>query len=290
MSGLYKAQPVEGYRDIIGENESALKYLAFAKLFLRNGEEYHGETGNYETVLVLMSGTVSVFCDGQAWYHIGRRANVFAGKATAVYLPCQSDYRVKAESPEVEIAVCKARAERRSEPFVVYPEDVVVHHRGKETWKREVHDIIADEGDPRVHRIIVGETYNPPGQWSSYPPHKHDRARLPEEAKLEEIYHYQIHPRQGFAVQVHYTEDRSVDNAYVVRHGDTFAIPGGYHPVAAPGGYRVYYLWFLAGETGRTLKPYDDPDHRWLLNDRFAPTGGKQAQSFRGKIPAGDSL
>ncbi|MGG1313338.1 5-deoxy-glucuronate isomerase [Cohnella laeviribosi] len=263
MRRFSKAERFNGYRDIFTFEEQGLKYLAFGKAALEAGQTYRADTEQCEAVIVLLKGKATVSTGGKTWNGLGGRRTVFEGKATAVYVPCQSSFVIEAET-ELEVGICKAKAEKRFEPFVVYPEEVVVHRRGKETWKREVHDIIADNADGRVHRIVLGETFNEPGSWSSYPPHKHDGEHAPEEPDLEEIYYYQVDPEQGFGVQLHYTKDGEIDDAYIVRQGDSFAIDKGYHPVAAAGGYRVYYLWFMAGPTGRTLKPYDDPDHRWL--------------------------
>lgn len=263
MSRLVKAVEVNGYQDIIGEDDARLDYLAFGKLSLHAEETYSAETGGYEVVCVILSGVVHFTCGNKQFTRLGGRKNVFDGKATAAYVPCQSTYKVEAATDTI-IAVCKAKADQRFEPFVVTPEDITVHQRGKDSWQREVYDIIADNGEGRVERIIIGETFNQPGHWSSYPSHKHDRANLPEESKLEEIYHYQLDPAQGFGVQLLYNQDRSIDEAYIVRHGDSFTIDQGYHPVSAAGGYQIYYLWFLGGE-GRTYKLFDDPDHTWLL-------------------------
>ena len=118
--------------------------------------------------------------------------------------------------------------------------------------------------DDEAGRLIVGETLSPPGNWSSYPPHKHDRQAAPEEVALEEVYFYRLQPAGGFAVQIVYGDDR--ESARIVRDGDVVTIASGYHPVVAAPGYALYYLWVLAGE-GRELVPYLDPGHAWVLDD-----------------------
>jgi 5-deoxy-glucuronate isomerase len=111
--------------------------------------------------------------------------------------------------------------------------------------------------------LLVGETFNPPGNWSSYPPHKHDGRD--GEPRLEEVYHYRIDPPQGFGHQTLYTSDgESV--THVVRDGDAVLLPYGYHPVAAAPGYRLYYLWALAGAE-RRMALYEDPQHKWVAHD-----------------------
>ena len=91
---------------------------------------------------------------------------------------------------------------------------------------------------------MVGETFNPPGNWSSYPPHKHDGRD--GEPVLEEVYYYRVDPAHGFGQQMLYTEDGECVT-HTVRDGDAVLLPYGYHPVSAPPGYQLYYLWGLAG-------------------------------------------
>jgi len=105
----------------------------------------------------------------------------------------------------------------------------------------------------------VGETYGVPGNWSSFPPHRHECHRPPQETELVEVYHFRVAPAERFGVQLLYTEDGEMSEAFIVRNGDTVEIPKGYHPVGAPPGVNLYYLWFLAGNHGRKMIPYDDP-------------------------------
>lgn len=263
MKRWIKANHASGYQDIFEENNDLLKYLALGQIKLQAGKEITCATNDYEVVLVLLAGVATIRCEGQQWSRLGGRSSVFEGKATAVYIPCQSEYTITAET-SIAIAVCKSKADEKYAPFVVKPEEVQESPRGKDHWRRTVYDIIAANCEGRVNRIVVGETINASGHWSSYPPHKHDGEFYPKEPNFEEIYYYQMNPEQGFGAQLHYTKDGSIDDAYIVRHGDSFAVERGYHPLSAAGGYQVYYLWFMAGDTGRNLKPYDDPDHAWL--------------------------
>ena len=106
----------------------------------------------------------------------------------------------------------------------------------------------------------------PPGHWSSYPPHKHDRDAMPEESFLEETYYHRVSPPQGFALQRVYTDDGSLDETLVVRDGDTVLVPRGYHTVSAPPGYALYYLNVMAGPV-RAWAVANDPDHEWTLGE-----------------------
>jgi len=261
MDLLYNKKLNYGYTEVIGEEVQELDYVTLGILRLKEGESFSRETGNYEIALVILGGSCSIETDNQTWSNLGKRLNVFQGKSTSVYIPCNSSYKVTAES-EVEIAVCGARAEKKTLPQLITPDDVVVNHLGKLNWRRDVHDIISlDNTD--AHRIIIGETFNRPGCWSSYPPHRHDYNNLPEEVDLEEVYHFRVLPKQGFGIQRIYKEDQSLNEAYAVTDESTVIIPEGYHPVAAAPGYQLYYLWILAGET-RIMRPRDNPDHKWL--------------------------
>ena len=150
----------------------------------------------------------------------------------------------------------------KKEPCLVTPDKVKERIVGKDNWQRTVYDVLCPEQVDCAH-LLMGETINPSGNWSSYPPHKHDCDNLPTEAKLEEIYFFQVNPEQGFGFQRIYTHGDSVDETFTVTHNTLVVIPQGYHPVVAAPGYQLYYLWVLAGEK-RVLQPCDDPNHCWI--------------------------
>jgi 5-deoxy-glucuronate isomerase len=264
MARIYRAEGDGPYCPVITDsNAGDMQFCRFGLVTLAAGESWSGQFEDMETVLVVLTGTVEVEAGGEHWSGLGARSSVFDGKATAVYAGPVTALRVAALAGPAEIGVCGVRSDARHAPFVVTPEDVVVHHRGRDSWRRDVHDIVGDNGEGRVERIVVGETFGHAGGWSSYPPHKHDETSA-EQTQLEEIYHYRFNPASGFGVQLLYATDGDVDEAHIVRSGDSFAISRGYHPVVAAGGYEIYYLWFLGGPHGRQLRPFDDPAHRWL--------------------------
>ncbi len=208
-----------------------------------------------EAALVLLQGDAAF--DGEPV----KRTSVFEQRASAAYLPPGSSVTVDASS-DVELALAAtlgyALAATADAPTLVHPDDVVVHPRGKPGWQRDVHNVIADRVP--ACRLLVGETFNEPGQWSSFPPHKHDGGD--GEPVLEEVYYYRFDRPDGFGFQGLYETDRDA-RAVFLRHGSIVGIPRGYHPVCAAPGYRLYYLWALAGEH-RQLAMYEDPAHRWL--------------------------
>ncbi|MGB9662620.1 MAG: 5-deoxy-glucuronate isomerase [Moorellaceae bacterium] len=271
MQLYYQSKAYQGIYDVIRAENGEL--MGFSLVKLARSELVTGETKGYEAVLVILSGQADVKVGDKEFAGLGLRADVFSGRATSVYIPRDSRYEVYALSHNFEAALCQVQAARKYSPFVVTPDEVVVHHRGTHLWQREVHDIIVENGEGRVDRIVVGETYSLPGHWSSFPSHKHDCHRPPKETELMEVYHYRVEPTNLFGVQLWYTEDGKADKALIVRDGDTFKIPYGYHPVVSPPGVRLYYLWFLGGNHGRQLIAYDDPafDH---LKD------GKEGSAF----------
>jgi 5-deoxy-glucuronate isomerase len=123
-----------------------------------------------------------------------------------------------------------------------------------------VHDVIADAVP--AQRLLVGETFNEPGAWSSFPPHKHDGRN--GEPALEEVYYYRFDQPDGFGFQGLYDHDGN-ERAVFLRHGSVVGFESGFHPVCAAPGYRLYYLWALAGPE-RRLAMYEDPAHTWLNN------------------------
>jgi len=257
---LYPYQEVKGYREVIAPGNGA-QYTGLGLVKLKPKAVFAGESPGKEAVLVILKGFCRVEVDGVSFEGLGARDDVFSGLPAAAYVPLDSNYKItEAAGQEAEVAVLMAAAEKKYPPFEVRPEDVVVKHRGELNYQRKIHDIIVANGEGKVDRIIVGETYSMPGHWSSYPPHKHDCYDLPSENEMEEIYYFKIKPEEGFGVQLIYTADGRTREAYLIKDGDTVAIPYGYHPVAAAPMSQVYYLWVLAGGRGRQLAAKEDPN------------------------------
>jgi 5-deoxy-glucuronate isomerase len=206
-----------------------------------------------ECVVVLVQGDV-------VWNGVeASRSSPFEARASAVYLPSDRAISVTA-SADAELLVATSRfgdVEDDSEPVFVDPRDVTVQMRGRDAWEREVHDVAVDQVPAR--HLMVGETFNVPGGWSSFPPHKHDGTD--GEPELEEVYTFRFDPREGFGFQA--VERGGAPQAFVVRDGDTVGIPAGYHPVCAAPGYRLAYCWVLSGPV-RRLEMVEDPRYSWL--------------------------
>jgi 5-deoxy-glucuronate isomerase len=259
----YSAAP--GYTQLVTPQTHPINDLDFGMLTLEGGRRYQAESVGYEVGLVVLTGHCSISVNDETFADLGERANVFEGRASGVYVPCQAHFAVEAGPEGVEIAVCRCPTEERFPAQVVQPSDVIVNERGGPGHKRYVHDIFGPQ--VQAATMLVGETYTIAGNWSSYPPHKHDVEALPDEVQQEELYLYKIRPAEGFGVQVFYSRPDSprgeLDEAVAVRENDLTLMPFGYHPVAAPPGYDVYYLWFLAGPK-RLMRPHDDPVYAWI--------------------------
>ena len=255
MKLLYKYAEAEDYTQIINDG-----LIEFGILRLTKGRHFVSIEDDKETALIILSGKCTIKCDVYEWKSIGERNSVFEGDAYGAYIPFNYKYEIFTEE-EVEIAICKAPSNHKSEPVLITPADVKCRIVGKSNWERRVCDII--DLDVNAKRLLVGETFNSPGNWSSYPPHKHDEDNLHKETKMEEVYFYKVNPKQGFGMQRIYTKDKKLDEVYAVENNDVVLIPKGYHPVVAAPGYSIYYLWVLVGEN-RILMPNDDPVHEWI--------------------------
>lgn len=252
----------KGYNPLVESGESGLTYLDLGIVVLEDEESFGEDTVNNEVGLIILTGKCTVEVRDKIFPAIGGRPDVFSGNAYAVYIPCKNSFSITALG-SAEVAVVKAPSDLESEARLIKPEDVLSRSVGKLNWRRDVKDIIDLRTEAK--HLVIGETINPPGNWSSAPPHRHDYDRLPEEVNMEEVYFYKVKPKGGFGMQRIYKPDGSVEQAFVVQENDAVAIPEGFHPVVAAPGYSLYYLWALAGEQ-RILRPYDDPQHSWLKN------------------------
>lgn len=247
-----------GFRQEVTPREAGWKYLAFHVHSMESAQEYAGSTGDQEVLLVFLSGGATVRAGDQEFSFEGRE-NVFRGRPHAVYLPPGQDYTLTAHGA-LEVAVGFAPAEGRYPLRFIRPEDVKIEIRGGHNVTRQISHIL-DPGD--AEKLLCVEVYTPSGNWSSYPPHRHDVQNPPEEVDLEEIYHYRFQPEGGWAIQRLYNDDRSLDELLRVGEGDTVLVREGYHPVVAAPGYDAYYLNFLAGETPSWVAR-DEPDLAWV--------------------------
>jgi 5-deoxy-glucuronate isomerase len=243
------------------------KYISFAVHQIVPTKAWVTATARQECCLVLLRGTCSI-----EYTHRGRtetailgpRASVFAAYPHAIYLPPGTRARVVANEV-TELADGRAPARVTLPPRVVGPEDCGLEIRGGGNATRQIVDIMPPSFP--ADRLLVCEVYTPSGNWSSYPPHKHDVDRPPGEVKLEEVYYYRFSDAglsnraeraQAEAYGVQRLYDARNEETLTVRHGDLVLIRRGYHPFVSAYGYNAYYLNVLAG-TRRSMAASDDP-------------------------------
>ncbi len=245
-------------------------------------------TGDAEMLVVPLAGSCDVTCEEET-FHVAGRETVFDGPTDFVYLPRDASATVTSVVGG-RFALPSARCERRLTARYAPSADVPVELRGAGQSSRQVNNLCTADSYEAVN-ILVCEVLTPGGNWSSYPPHKHDEAR-DDESVLEEIYYYEVAPGPagpGMAYQrVYGHEGAEIDVLAEVRTGDVVVIPHGWHgPSMAVPGYDLYYLNVMAGpDTERVWKIRDDPAHGWIRDtwaeqqvDERLPMGAKREPS-----------
>lgn len=238
-------------------------YVGFEVYVLSPGQKITRATEDQEVCIVLLSGMTNVTTSRHKWDQIGKRMSIFEQTPPyAIYVPSQENVEVEALT-DAQVAVCLAPGKRMHEARLISPDLVGVEMRGSGNMERRIHNILPEQ--QIADSLLVVEVFTPGGHWSSYPPHKHDENRLPQESYLEETYYHRINPAHGFATQRVYTDDHSLDETMTICDGDAVMVPRGYHPVSAAPGYDLYYLNVMAGPV-RTWKFKNDVKHEWLIH------------------------
>ena len=245
------------------------RYLSFAAVAVPAGGLTIPAAAGSETCVGVQAGREVTIRDADRRWTLAGREDVFSDLPSALWLPDGRGLTVEvgrspAAGPAL-VAIARApRTERdgvAGEPIAIAPADVVVETRGAGNATRQISHIVAPSFP--ADRLEIVEVYTPSGNWSSWPPHKHDVDAMPDEAVLEEIYHYQFRRPEAWAIQRVYRPDRSRDALLEVRHGDVVLVTDGYHPFTAIHGDDAYYLNALAGDR-RTMACSFDPDLDWV--------------------------
>ena len=238
-------------------------YLSFHAYRLEPGDTVRRSADDQERLVLVLEGHARVTAGTLDLGILGSRASVFDGPAaTSILVAPGTSVEVRAETRVlVAIAAAPGGAVRRT--TVIHAGDVRVEDRGSGNTRRVVHHLLPPSAD--AGRLIAFEVMTPEGNWSSYPPHKHDTDDPPRESRLEELYYYRFARPQGFAFARVYTKDGRLDESMTPGDGDLVLVPEGYHPVGVPAGYDCWYLNVMAGPT-REWRFTLDPDHAWLMN------------------------
>jgi 5-deoxy-glucuronate isomerase len=267
---------------VVTPEQAGWGFSGLRVLELAAGGSHRFDSGEDELLVLPLAGGCVVACEGERFVLRGRD-DVFSRVTDFAYVPREARVEV-ASAGGGRFALPSARARRRLPARYGAAEAVQVELRGAGRASRQVNNFCTPEVF-EADRLIAVEVLTPGGNWSSYPPHKHDQERPPEECALEEIYYYEIAPertmarggpggrllpprREGLGYQRVYSSgpDRQIDVLAEVRTGDVVLIPYGYHgPSMAAPGYDMYYLNVMAGPgEQRVWRFCDDPAHAWI--------------------------
>ena len=252
---------------------------------LAAGEPQIVRTGECEMFVLPLAGSLDVAVAAsasrheiEARFHLEGRDSVFSRVTDFAYVGRDSVIELVSDQ-DAEVALPSARCGRRLTPVYGPAQAVPVEVRGAGNATRQVTNFGSPSAWDHADRLICCELITPAGNWSSYPPHKHDLTR-PCTVANEEIYYYRIAgadsvtpSRTGYGLHVTSTGPEHdaagftpLDERILVRDGDVVVVPYGYHgPCAAAPGYDMYYLNVLAGPGElRSMAFCDHADHAWV--------------------------
>ncbi|AOH45224.1 5-deoxy-glucuronate isomerase [Propionibacterium sp. NM47_B9-13] len=255
-----------GCRDVVVDPERAgWTYSGLTIASLAKGETFELITDDHEYLVLPLEGSFTVQGDGFRASLAGR--NTVWGEVTDyAFVPRRRTVAVTAVSGG-RVALPNALASEDLEPRYCPAEEVRVELRGAGNCSRQVVNY-AVSNPLHTSRLLACEVLTPGGNWSSYPPHKHDEESEAEH-ELEEIYYFEIRGDEhgpGMAFHGTYgTPDRPIHVAEMVANGDVALVPHGWHgPCSAAPGYDLYYLNVMAGPGTAEWKSVDDPHYGWI--------------------------
>lgn len=249
----------------ITPDQAGWAYAGLRIVALGPGETRTIELTGVEAAVVPLEGDCAVEMGGTEFALAGR-SSVFDGVPDVAYLPLDTRMTIATETGG-RFAIATSVAEEHREPFKLEAASISIDVRGAGQATRVINGLLsADVEGPQ--RLIVVEVITPAGNWSSYPPHKHDEWS-DHEVPIEEIYYFEIGGDEGFGFHRTYTTDGEIDETVTVRDTDVFLVPRGYHgPCVAAPGYDMYYLNVMSGpDPERRWLICNDPAHAWVIDE-----------------------
>ncbi|MEJ7451018.1 5-deoxy-glucuronate isomerase [Staphylococcus xylosus] len=241
-----------------------LNYIGLKVLDIKQNGIYEESTEDFELCIVALTGKINVSDGNETFNDLGTRDSVFERIPTdSVFISKHHNIKIEAMR-DARVILCYSPADEVRPTKLIPAKENGVEDRGKYSNQRHVHNILPDTHEAS-EKLLVVEVYTNQGNWSSYPPHKHDQDDLPNESLLEETYYHEMNPSKGFVFQRVFTDDLSLDETMAVENSDVVVVPEGYHPVAVPDGYDGYYLNIMAGPK-KVWKFYNQPDHEWIID------------------------
>jgi 5-deoxy-glucuronate isomerase len=248
---------------VVTPEQAGWAYCGLRVLELGPGAAHTFASGGDELLVMPLEGGGVVECESRR-FELAGRDGVFAGVSDFAYVPRDAEVRVSSAGGG-RFTLPSSRAANRLDPAYGPAEEVPVELRGAGQASRQVNNVCTPASFP-ADKMIVVEVLTPGGNWSSYPPHKHDEQRT-DEVELEEVYYFEIGGADGLGYQRVYSSgpDRQIDVCAEVRDGDVVLVPYGYHgPSMAAPGYDMWYLNVMAGPAERAWRFCDDPAHAWV--------------------------
>jgi len=241
------------------------KFVGFVVYRLKTGDTIKHCSADNESIIVLVEGKAIIsITHGPNLGELGDRMDVFEKKPPhAAYIEVQSEWTATATT-DCTIGVCLAPGSQGRQTQRIGPEGVHYMTRGVGTNTREIYNIAMEDRDV-ADSLLITEVFTPHGNWSSYPPHRHDEDDYPNITYLEETYYHRLNPSQGFGFQRVFTDDGQIDETMCVQNHDVVLVPKGHHPCGTPFGYEMYYLNVMAGPR-RKWRFKTSPGHEWLNN------------------------
>lgn len=241
--------------NITPEN-SSLERISFQYIILENGHKQRIDATGKEVLITLLSGMVTVYI-GNTQYSLGPRKDVFSQASYSLYIGDSLGMDIIAQN-NAECVVSSAMRQQTNPTRLIAPQHLSMRTVGQGTYARQVHDILKEEDTGAM--LLAGETFNEPGKWSSFPPHKHDQDNYPVETQLEELYFFKVNPADKFGIiRLYGTHDGVLhEKTITVKNNSVTVMPFGYHPVCALPDTQLYYYWVLAGKI-RKLRYTVDP-------------------------------
>lgn len=232
-------------------------------LDLAPGESHSFATGDSEWIVLPLGGGCTVHVAGE-FFELQGRPSPFTDVTDFVYLPRDAHAQI-ASGAGGRFALAGAKCERRLPARYGPAPEVPVELRGAGNCSRQVNNFAAADSFA-CDRLIAVEVLTPGGNWSSYPPHKHDEHAPGTESELEEIYYFEIEGDGLGYHRVSPSRDGGTDVVAEVATGDVVLVPDGWHgPSIAPPGRTMYYLNVMAGPGAeREWLIRDHPDHGWI--------------------------
>lgn len=250
---------------ILAGEHTPVPHAYFNLVRLANGQTFRLSLPGYETMSVVLSGNIDISVDGTTFSAIGQRQDIWSGRADSVYAGSGAEIVFHANTDGTEVAVAGGACETKHAPFRVPPEEVdMVDVGSPETHcHRRIFHVLGQNGAGRAGNLLVSELLCDDGNWSGYPPHKHD-THGDEETAHEEIYHYRFRPANGFGAQCWFTDDGE-QTVHMTRNGDTFAFSSGYHPTVTSPGHQEFIFTILVGRDQRSLVQNFKQEYRHLM-------------------------